>query len=358
MAQRFGMIGLFLVALASLAAAASPASAADGPSFDCGKSRTVDEKLICGSPQLMAADRAMADAYRTLLAAIDSLDPRTRDRTRAEQRAWINQRNRDCGLALGVTLAGDADRRQAEYCLTEAFSFRRRELEAALVNLPLSADLVTERVGEANKAQRTLIRASYPRFADARQPGETAFNAAMKDYVDGALASFREEAGQAGEEPGGPPEELGSDLTLSYEYQVPTPRVVSVRFDLSEYLAGAAHGNTATHAITLDLERARPLTAADLFAPGSGWVAFAARRSLDDLRTRARADNWELFVTTPKDLDDLVGDLSNWHFRKDGAAITFDVYTVGPYAVGPQEVVIPYGALKPFLRPDAPLPRG
>jgi uncharacterized protein len=62
-------------------------------SFDCAQARTVTEKTICLSPELSALDAQMADAYRAAITTGDA------DQLRADQRAWIRQRNR-CQTAM------------------------------------------------------------------------------------------------------------------------------------------------------------------------------------------------------------------------------------------------------------------
>ncbi|MBI2342909.1 MAG: DUF3298 domain-containing protein [Deltaproteobacteria bacterium] len=44
-----------------------------------------------------------------------------------------------------------------------------------------------------------------------------------------------------------------------------------------------------------------------------------------------------------------------WSVTPEGLRSTFDLYQVAPYAVGPQEMVIPYAVLAPHVRPDGPL---
>ena len=61
---------------------------AEGPSFDCGRVLSENLKLICATPDLAGADRAMAAAYQRALASSD--DSTT---LRDSQRAWIVARD-------------------------------------------------------------------------------------------------------------------------------------------------------------------------------------------------------------------------------------------------------------------------
>lgn len=65
----------------------APASA-DGPSFDCAKAVTPVEKAICASGDLSALDRQIAVEYPAALS--------TGQTNTAEQRAWLDQRDKAC----------------------------------------------------------------------------------------------------------------------------------------------------------------------------------------------------------------------------------------------------------------------
>ena len=53
----------FAVLLCTAIAVATPALAAEKPSFDCATAKTAREKIVCRDPRLAASDRAMAAAY-------------------------------------------------------------------------------------------------------------------------------------------------------------------------------------------------------------------------------------------------------------------------------------------------------
>ena len=52
----------------------------------------------------------------------------------------------------------------------------------------------------------------------------------------------------------------------------------------------------------------------------------------------------------------VVADRSNWLFTKDAATVHFTVYAVASFAAGEFGVEIPYEKLRPYLRPDSPIP--
>jgi hypothetical protein len=44
-----------------------------------------------------------------------------------------------------------------------------------------------------------------------------------------------------------------------------------------------------------------------------------------------------------------------WTLTKKGLGIEFDPYQVGPYAAGPQSVLVPYSNLKDIINPEGPI---
>lgn len=104
----------------ALAAWAVPALAA-GPSFDCAKAATIDERLICASPELSGIDADLAEAVRIAARARVGVLP--------AQRQWVSERNRRCGLSLGPDET-KLDRDAATLCLYRAYEDRRQLVRA------------------------------------------------------------------------------------------------------------------------------------------------------------------------------------------------------------------------------------
>lgn len=78
---------------ATVVMAAAPPGAYAAPSFDCRHASTVVEKEICGIQEFGDLDRQIATLFTQALAA---LSPADADALRADQRAWLKERN-DCG---------------------------------------------------------------------------------------------------------------------------------------------------------------------------------------------------------------------------------------------------------------------
>jgi uncharacterized protein YecT (DUF1311 family) len=79
--------------LVVFAAFALPSAAEAAPSFDCRRAASNVEKEICGIAEFGDLDRDIAATYAQALAALNAIDA---DALRAEQRAWLQDRD-DCG---------------------------------------------------------------------------------------------------------------------------------------------------------------------------------------------------------------------------------------------------------------------
>lgn len=83
---------ILLLALALLPA--MPALA--DPGFDCARATRQIEKAICAWDTVGSLDGQMADAFKATLAA--QKDEAAIDSVRANQKTWLNERDRRCGL--------------------------------------------------------------------------------------------------------------------------------------------------------------------------------------------------------------------------------------------------------------------
>lgn len=337
-----------LVGLSGLAGGSGAASArSEGPSFDCAKARTPDEKLICASPELSRADVALAESFRALL---DAADPADRDAVKTEQRQWVSARNRHCGLAASTRVTGQ-NRVEFVSCLEREYSGRTRYLDGLRDGLPISAKLVTVRQDERNDRKKYETAVSFPVIQDRSISGAESFNAAMRAFVEPEIARFRKDSEEAAADPDA---NFPGNLTLEIDYRVAVSAqtLLSIQFTIYEF-SGGAHGNTTASTIHYDLKARRALTAADLLT-GPAWVRALSDYATKDLHRQARENDWGMPIEDNA-VPDVVKDLANWSFGADKASITFTPYTIGAYALGTQVVEVPYRVLKPFLKPGTAL---
>jgi len=126
-----------------------------------------------------------------------------------------------------------------------------------------------------------------------------------------------------------------------------TAGYVSIAFSEDTY-AGGAHPNTLTTYITLDLTTGQPVTLDELLtADGRDTLTAIAERVFRQRRGLApgvpldSAGFW--FENSTFRLND------NFALGTDGLLFTFNPYEIAPYALGPTEIVLPYGELRGTL---------
>ncbi len=119
-------IRFVVLAAASLAAlGGAPHGARAAASFDCKRAATIVEKEICGLTAFQDLDRDIAATYAQALAALSAADA---DALRAEQRAWLKERD-DCGDLIHGDPPVYAD---VYACLRDALTARAKRLHAIL----------------------------------------------------------------------------------------------------------------------------------------------------------------------------------------------------------------------------------
>lgn len=127
-----------------------------------------------------------------------------------------------------------------------------------------------------------------------------------------------------------------------------TAGYVSIAITENTY-AGGAHSSASTFYITLDLTVGRAVTLDELLIPdGPDTLTAIAERAFRQKRRLApgvsldSAGFW--FEGNIFRLND------NFALGNSGLLFTYNQYEIAPYALGPTEIVIPYGELRHILR--------
>jgi hypothetical protein len=121
---------------------------------------------------------------------------------------------------------------------------------------------------------------------------------------------------------------------------------------------GGAHPNTIYLPLNYDLTAGRPLELADLFLPGSPYYQVLSDYAITALAER-RAELFEDYARLAV-LDGSCSPLDEttfcaaWSLTPQGVLLTYQAYQVGPYAVGAQQVLVPWAALEAILDPAGP----
>ena len=205
-----------------------------------------------------------------------------------------------------------------------------------------------------NDNLRYEAEAEYPYFSPKDYSWAEEVNAYIQFAVMSATQGVRD---PADESPWTWAQDTGeSSFGASYEVIFFQARLLSIRFSFFVYYFGANHPNHWTRSINVFLDPVYDLQLRHFFgfkvsrADYLGQVSkavrakFASRRSdnegdLDQERvnegTEPKAENFAIF-----------------NFSTSGFLFSFDEYSVGPYAAGRQEILIPFSELSGLVLPN------
>lgn len=252
------------------------------------------------------------------------------------------------GLA---TLAGNWSKPPNEKDSDKKTAFSVHEEPIAFTG---DVDLELKQIKESNKKLMYDIDARYPQLTGGSNPNFEKFNQVVRAPVLKEVAGFKKAmAPEEGEEPR-PEGSMGSDLNVSYEVALAQDDLISVEFSIGSYYQGAAHPNTMSDVVNYDLKNGKPLKLADLFKPGAKYLQAIANYCIADLKKQAK-DKGLLDEEIQNGAAPNAKNYQSWTITKKGLGINFDAYQVGPYAAGPQYVLVPYSSLKDVINPEGPV---
>lgn len=252
-----------------------------------------------------------------------------------------------------ITLAGNWSKPPNEKGGDKRTAF---SLHEEPINFTGDVDVVAKSIKENNKKLMYEVDAQYPQLTGGNNPNFEKFNQLARMLVVKSVAGFKKDmAPEEGEEP--PPEgSMGSDLGIGYTILLAQDDLVSVQFDIGSYYQGAAHPNSHTETLNYDLRNGKQLRLADLFKPGTKYLQTLSTYCIADLKKQSKEKGTELVEDMLKDgAAPTAKNYESWTITKRGLGINFDAYQVGPYAAGPQFVMVPYSALKDLIKPDGPV---
>jgi hypothetical protein len=240
-----------------------------------------------------------------------------------------------------------------------AFSLQQEPIEFSH-----GVEIVARQIEEKNKKLKYEIDVEYPQLTGSVDPNFEKFSQTVRSLITKKVADFKKEMTPSADEPAPgeanetEAESLGSDINISYTVVLAKDNLISIEFTVSSYSAGAAHPNSYTEVVNFDLQNGKLLKLADLFLPGSKYLQSLATYCIQALKKQAKEqgadamldDDWIQKGAAPE-----LTNYDNWTITKKELGITFDPYQVGPYAAGPQHVLVPYSALKEIIKPDGPL---
>ena len=253
-----------------------------------------------------------------------------------------------------ITLAGNWSKppNQKDSDKKTAFSVHEEP-----ISFTFDVDVVAKQIKENNKKLHFEISVQYPQLTGGNNPNIEKFNQAARAAVTKKVAMFKKEmTPEEGENPEEtrPEDSMGSDLTISYSVALAQDDLVSIDFSVHTYYQGAAHPNQYAETLNYDLKNGKLLRVSDLFKPGAKYLQAIATYCIADLKKQAEQNG-----LMPEEIEKGAAAKSENYealtITKRGVGIEFDPYQVGPYAAGPQFVVVPYSTLKDLINPDGPL---
>jgi uncharacterized protein len=325
-------------------------------SFDCTKARTAQEKAICGTPALSAADDQMAAAYKAWLAAAQ---PDWADGIRGNQLVWLRMRDEDCS-------AGDAIDPVAA-CLGNVYKERIAELQGMVqhiggVTFVSQAITLTARdtpnsvpagMSEITPGFGTLA-AAWPQ-ASSTTPQWTAWNKAIDEAAMQAVDLFNGNSQKAAQDwsklvlP-------GIDDVVRVTVDGFNGKMISATIE-NDYDGHGAHPTENSSEFYWMLGEQRALKPEDVFVPASGWDTWMAQHLDNYLKQVLDSNGNDQRQYKPSDLPGIVTNPADWKLEPAGFSIFFQPYQVACYACTPDPMTIPWSDLKPYLQPSFVLPQ-
>jgi hypothetical protein len=249
-----------------------------------------------------------------------------------------------------VTLAGNWSKPPSEKGGDKKTAFSVHEEPIAFTG---DVELTSKQIKERSKDMNYEIAANYPQLSGGNNPHFEKFNQAARALVSKKVAGFKKDLqNDEGLEP--LPDSMGSDLSVGYTVVLAQDDLVSIKFEVGSYYQGAAHPNSYSDVLNYDLKNGKQLKLADLFKPGAKFVEAIAIYSIGDLKKQAK-DKSLLDDMIESGAAPVAKNYLSWNITKKGIGINFDPYQVGPYAAGPQYVIVPYTTLKDLINPESPI---
>lgn len=328
-------------------------------SFDCAKAATAQEKTICASPALSAADDQMAAAYKAWIAAAP---PAWAAGIRENQIAWLRTRNTGCPAA-------DANNPIAT-CLSNAYKNRIDDLQGMVqhfAGVTFVAQAITLTARDEPGSLPTWATEVTPGFGTLQATWPQAISAAPQwiawnNAVVPAIlrAANTDEESSASDWKGLVHPTVDRELTFTVE-RVNTQWVSASILDF--YDGHGAHPMQNNWQFYWMLGPQRALKPEDVFLPSSGWEAFMEKR-LDsylhqtlDAQSSGNYQTWFPNNGAPAALQGLVTNPADWTLDPKGLSIFFQPYQVACYACTPNPMTVPWPDLKPYLQPSFVLPQ-
>ncbi len=314
-----------------------------GPSFDCAAAKTTGERLICADAALSKSDKMLGEAYSALKHELSAASFAT---FVTAERAWLNYVMDSCGTRVPMPET-PGDRGVITECLSTEFADRVNQFSGLKADKAGAAALEPRMRFRARFDERIAESDIYPWMTGGR--GAAAFNAfVFRTLMLRRWRTDDKDVFRTDEDFGA----MRRSARRVYTVARFDDRIVSFQVSTDDF-AGGNHDLLGQRSFTWDLVHARLVTLDDIFVPTSDWKVFVAARCKEELgkqfgeRNATEPDDAEIAETLAKG--------RNWVWGADQATVIFIFGTIGGLSGGEFDVDIPLAALKPYMKPGAPL---
>ena len=222
------------------------------------------------------------------------------------------------------------------------------------INLSGGAEIIAKSIKESNKKLKYEIDVEYPQLMGLLSPGFEKFNHEASRVALRDVSEFKKNLAEdkKDEDAADQSSMPASSLDIGYTVAVANDDVISVLFDIGTYYRGAAHPLSSSLVLNFDVKNRKLLKLADVFKPGSKYLQTISSFSIKDLKKQNQAQGADAMLddqTIEHGAAASEENYQSWTITRKGLGITFDAYQVGPYAAGPQYVLVPYAVLKDMI---------
>jgi len=192
------------------------------------------------------------------------------------------------------------------------------------------------------------ITGQVPTLAGVNDSRVGAFNTLAMSLVQAQVDKFKTDAASI---PSVLADGSSSELNIQYTLLSPSLEIISIKFDISVFMQGAAHPYLLNRTLNFDLESGREINLDSLFLPNSDYLITIANFCAAELQKRDIGFD----QTFAQGAAPLPENYLNWNITPDGLMITFEQYQVAAGAAGPQTVLVPYAELAALANPQGAL---
>ncbi|MCE4224715.1 DUF4163 domain-containing protein [Methylobacterium sp. C25] len=297
--------------------------------FDCAKAATPMEKAICADPVAKASDDAMESAFNALRAGLTGPQKQA---ALDDQRAWLKQRNENCGKE-----------KTPASCAADSNGARTGVLTARPESGPgAQSRLIPVFIRQAGSRDKVEVDVQLYKFADPATPGERLLNARADEIA--AKIDFKKDE----------PDDRSWSHEENWSISYASPAFLSIWSTGYDY-SGGAHGGASGTGIHIDLRSGRILGFSDLFDAKA--ASEIDKRCVKQIKAekveRGTGDDGD-DPDLAKKVSEIVKDLANWSIKETQASVYFGQYSVSSYAEGVYGCDLPIADLSKLSK--VPLP--